>query len=65
MYENEKKNDWHHVTISMSDDRQHLIWENKAGVNWGLYPTSMPLVYTVGRECPYYQIGTTTMKALA
>merc|ERR1711988_649124 len=58
------KNNWHFVSIREGRDSTHLIWRNHAGFSWALYPTADPLTYRVGAECPYYQVGTTTMRVV-
>merc|ERR1712055_1243134 len=61
-------NDWHFVKITAkpgSDDKV-FIWKNKAGVTWELILTNMEenfavllLVFKVGEDCPYVQLGYT------
>jgi len=57
--ETEHKNEWHHVTISINQDRTSFAWRNAAGAVWTLFPTHDALVYRVGEDCPYFISGHT------
>merc|ERR1711962_1181737 len=58
-------NDWHFVKITAQPGSDKvLIWKNKAGVAWELILTDMEendrvLVFKVGEDCPYMQLGYT------
>merc|ERR1711973_743282 len=58
-------NDWHFVKITAKPDSDKVfIWKNKAGVAWELFLTNMEendrvLVFKVGEDCPYMQLGYT------
>merc|ERR1711928_226130 len=60
-------NDWHFVKITAKPGSDKVfIWKNKAGVAWELILTSMEenfgvllLVFKVGEDCPYMQMGYT------
>jgi len=34
-----------------------LYWKNHAGLIWSMIPTKDPLLYDVGKECPFYNKG--------
>jgi len=57
--EQQDKNDWHFVTISPSADGAHLMWQNRAGIEWALHPTEDHLIYRVSDSCPYFDEGHT------
>merc|ERR1711973_11797 len=58
-------NDWHFVKITAKPGSDKVfIWKNKAGVTWELILTNMEendgvLVFKVGEDCPYMQLGYT------
>merc|ERR1712013_59131 len=58
-------NDWHFVKITAKPGSDKVfIWKNKAGVAWELILTNMEendgvLVFKVGEDCPYMQLGYT------
>merc|ERR1712180_316682 len=60
-------NDWHFVKITAKPGSDKVfIWKNKAGVTWELILTNMEenfgvlvLVFKVGEDCPYVQLGYT------
>merc|ERR1711962_858203 len=59
-------NDWHFVKITAKPGSDKVfIWKNKAGVAWELILTSNMeendgvLVFKVGEDCPYMQLGYT------
>merc|ERR1712180_234774 len=59
-------NDWHFVRITAKPGSDKVfIWKNKAGVAWELILTSNMeendgvLVFKVGEDCPYMQLGYT------
>merc|ERR1719495_1942706 len=59
-------NDWHFVKITAKPGSDKVfIWKNKAGVAWELILTNMEenfgllLVFKVGEDCPYVQLGYT------
>merc|ERR1711962_1136187 len=58
-------NDWHFVKITAKPGSDKVfIWKNKAGVAWELILTDMEendrvLVFKVGEDCPYMQLGYT------
>jgi len=52
-YPPEEQNDWHFVDLRASADGDHLIWTNRAEVEWRLMPTQEPHAYHVADECPY------------
>merc|ERR1711872_906362 len=58
-------NDWHFVKITAKPGSDKVfIWKNKAGVAWELVLTNMEendgvLVFKVGEDCPYMQLGYT------
>merc|ERR1712116_40406 len=60
-------NDWHFVKITAKPGSDKVfIWKNKAGVAWELNLTNMEenfgvllLVFKVGEDCPYVQLGYT------
>merc|ERR1712240_819519 len=58
-------NDWHFVKITAKPGSDKVfIWKNKAGVEWELILTNMEendgvLVFKVGEDCPYMQLGYT------
>merc|ERR1712013_481739 len=58
-------NDWHFVKITAKPGSDKVfIWKNKAGVAWELILTNMGendgvLVFKVGEDCPYMQLGYT------
>merc|ERR1711928_120348 len=60
-------NDWHLVKITAKPGSDKVfIWKNKAGVTWELILTNMEenfgvllLVFKVGEDCPYVQLGYT------
>jgi len=58
-------NDWHFVKITAKPNSDKVfIWKNKAGVAWELILTNMEendgvLVFKVGEDCPYMQLGYT------
>merc|ERR1711872_1089727 len=58
-------NDWHFVKITVKPGSDKVfIWKNKAGVEWELILTNMEendgvLVFKVGEDCPYMQLGYT------
>merc|ERR1711962_1566357 len=60
-------NDWHFVKITAKPGSDKVfIWKNKAGVTWELILTNMEenfgvllLVFEVGEDCPYVQLGYT------
>merc|ERR1712180_528483 len=58
-------NDWHYVKITAKPGSDRVfIWKNKAGVAWELILTNMEendgvLVFKVGEDCPYVQLGYT------
>merc|ERR1711973_162320 len=58
-------NDWHFVKITAKPGSDKVfIWKNKAGVAWDLILTNMEendgeLVFKVGEDCPYMQLGYT------
>merc|ERR1711962_1318810 len=60
-------NDWHYVKITAKPGSDRVfIWKNKAGVAWELILTNMEenfgvllLVFEVGEDCPYVQLGYT------
>merc|ERR1719167_1849062 len=60
-------NDWHFVKITAKPGSDKVfIWKNEAGVTWELILTNMEenfgvllLVFKVGEDCPYMQMGYT------
>merc|ERR1712180_314576 len=60
-------NDWHYVKITAKPGSDRVfIWKNKAGVAWELILNNMEenfgvllLVFKVGEDCPYVQLGYT------
>merc|ERR1711928_13669 len=60
-------NDWHYVKITAKPGSDKVFtWKNKAGVTWELILTNMEenfgvllLVFKVGEDCPYMQMGYT------
>merc|ERR1711872_364093 len=58
-------NEWHFVKITAKPGSDKVfIWKNKAGVEWELILTNMEendgvLVFKVGEDCPYMQLGYT------
>merc|ERR1711872_761570 len=58
-------NDWHFVKITAKPGSDKVfIWKNKAGVAWELILTNTEendgvLVFKVGEDCPYMQLGYT------
>ena len=56
LYDNGGKNAWHYVSIKKMKDGNGLMWENKAGVSWSLWPTLNPLVFEVANDCPYFDL---------
>merc|ERR1711872_643111 len=58
-------NDWRFVKITAKPGSDKVfIWKNKAGVEWELILTNMEendgvLVFKVGEDCPYMQLGYT------
>merc|ERR1711962_697779 len=63
-------NDWHYVKITAKPGSDRVfIWKNKAGVAWELILTNMEendgvLVFKVGEDCPYVQLGYTQARLL-
>ena len=56
LYDNGGKNAWHYISIKKMKDGNGLMWENKAGVSWSLWPTLNPLVFQVSNDCPYFDL---------
>ena len=56
LYDNGGKNAWHYVSIKKMKDGNGLMWENKAGVSWSLWPTLNPLVFQISNDCPYFNL---------
>merc|ERR1711962_751840 len=57
-------NDWHYVKITAKPGSDRVfIWKNKAEVEWELILTNMEndgvVVFKVGEDCPYMQMGYT------
>merc|ERR1711973_515506 len=57
-------NDWHFVKITAKPGSDKVfIWKNKAEVTWELILTNMEndgvVVFKVGEDCPYMQLGYT------
>ena len=63
LYDDGGKNDWHYVTISQIDDTT-LEWRNRAGIAWTLKTTQNKKILDVGRDCPYFSEGHTSVKVV-
>merc|ERR1711872_751641 len=60
----QSSNDWHFVKITAKPGSDKVfIWKNKAEVTWELILTNMEndgvVVFKVGEDCPYMQLGYT------
>ena len=56
-------NDWHFVSVRAMNDGT-LKWTNRAGKSWRLTPTGDSDTYSLGSDCPYYEVGNTTVDVL-
>lgn len=50
------KNDYHYAEIT-KEAHELLKWTNRKGIVWILTPTGDPLIFNIGKDCPYYNKG--------
>lgn len=50
------KNTYHYVEIEKSGP-ESLRWTNRNGDEWILTPTDNPLIFNIGKDCPFYVHG--------
>ena len=60
-YEHQSANNDYHYVVITKEAHGLLKWTNRNGNEWILTPTDDPLIFNIGKDCPYYNRGENTV----